>query len=92
METKHTPGPWDVGQKTRIGNNHFIVIGPPSQLAVANVWDHQDVTSMANANLMAAAPDLLESLQAAYRTFYDPECELGLKVRAAIAKATGNQP
>lgn len=52
--------------------------------------------AQANARLIAAAPDLLEALQAVLRFDRDPaipgeykhDITLALKVRAAIAKAT----
>lgn len=53
---------------------------------LANLTSEQ---AEANARKMAAAPELLAALKAAYATFYDPQCELGLQVAAAIAKAEG---
>lgn len=44
--------------------------------------------TMANARLIAAAPDLLEALQAVTVGYRCPDIWLG-QVRAAIAKATG---
>lgn len=103
--SKHTPGPWEIVQmdhgivvrtespkKTRYDASRYAVVGgfersDPEQLAEA----------IANARLIAAAPDLLKSLvdlvglaNAAMREVgeYDIETELA-DARAAIAKAEG---
>jgi hypothetical protein len=91
----HTPGPWHIETEQgwhRIYANHHIPqialcpIGP-----VANNGDDID-----NAQLIAAAPDLLEALQAimkhphvrAYLP-YDPTDPVFLGAVEAIKKATG---
>lgn len=95
MNAKHTPGPWTIGDEN---NQHVeICIGD----AVANL-DRQDryglhmvfsrEEMLANAHLIAAAPDLLEALDAALEAEcrlmdYRPEWED--HARAAIAKAKG---
>jgi len=107
---KHTPGPWEIVQsdhgivvrtespkKTRYGASRYAAIGgfersDPQQLAEA----------LANARLIAAAPELLaalEGLEKEFRRIYpiyyssEPWCHetnAPLKVaRAAITKATG---
>jgi hypothetical protein len=90
---KHTPGPWIA--------NTFMVVAPNGQrhhgtyggLQVAHtglVGNNKPAEqAIADAKLIAAAPDLLTALEAAYETFYDKRCELGLQVAAAISKATG---
>lgn len=56
-ETKatHTPGPWAIGQ------GHYIIGYPDSQIAVAHVLGNVGQPIEANANLIAAAPELLEA-------------------------------
>jgi len=95
---KHTPGPWEIVQsdhgivvctessKTRYGASRYAAIGgfersDPQQLAEA----------LANARLIAAAPDLLEALQILFeranRNSIDP---FALQQAVdAITKATG---
>ena len=98
MTTKHTPGPWavdgtNVGIPLRCFNGEALQ--EFSTLGDSEVCTDEDE---ANALLIAAAPDLLESLQsvlAFFREFDGPdvfdeiECEALTKARAAIAKATG---
>lgn len=94
MKTQFTPGPWMVWLKTQVcrqtaeGNAH----GP--NICIAD--------TEANARLIAAAPELLEALQAALPQIErhrctDPNGEtVGNPVikqaRAAIARATGKEP
>jgi hypothetical protein len=96
----HTPGPWP--QPTRSGDGKFISIekwGPDRdnwhRLAVEIDSDDCDSdTAMANARLIAAAPDLLAALQAT-RSYCVPGMdfageywrELQAKADAAIARA-----
>jgi hypothetical protein len=96
---KHTPGPWEIVQsdhgivvrtespkKTRYGASRYAAIGgfersDPQQLAEA----------LANARLIAAAPELLEALQILFeranRNSIDPFALQ--QAVAAIVKATG---
>jgi len=52
--TKHTPGPWTLEGGKVCGNGYYI----------ATVNSHGTTEGRANATLMAAAPDLLEALEA----------------------------
>lgn len=111
-EAKHTPGPWFVGYNgldvgcinAKIGGHAklfdirgwgYLTGGGHGALGLSN--DDAVRIQSANANLIAAAPDLLEALYRLMR-----ECEMeGLEsragfdcwignARAAIAKANGN--
>jgi hypothetical protein len=81
---KHTPGPWTV-KSDRIS---IQVAAADDDVSICELWrrgNHE--LELANANLMAAAPDLLEALE-------DLVDEYGVavsteKVKAAIAKARG---
>jgi hypothetical protein len=68
-----------------LGDNHGVAI------IVGNVGEH-DIAE-ANANLIAAAPDLLEALKSALGIMADVECycaeSVEQEMRAAIAKAEG---
>lgn len=102
-EFKGTPGPWDVDD-----NGHFYDI-TAGRATVGNVcssmsWFDNDIhrgpVAMANANLIAAAPELLEALRqlrdyvedmhaAKYGGDWVDESHPMSLARAAIAKALG---
>jgi hypothetical protein len=94
MSAAHTAGPWAVAAD-EIGHHYFI--GPKDGDAVVVLERHvagHDASDMPNAQLVAAAPELLEALQQAERTLVNayglpegvqhPTLQM---VRAAIAKA-----
>lgn len=90
-QTKHTPGPWNLSE------DGDLVIGKrgPFRLvkgfmAAGGMPDAAE--ALANANLIAAAPELLQACKDAlaafeYNGFYNPYQIGGLK--DAIAKAEG---
>ncbi len=105
--SKHTPGPWRAGRPDmrtivdgvpskwvygpeREGGNGYIAVA--SGTASAD-WDEV----MANARLIAAAPDLLEACEAALANLdylreqwgFHASREMTGKLRAAVAKANG---
>lgn len=104
MPNTHTPGPWNLGSKdiADIGGfrvNRFAISG--SGVAIASVWagdpqkalagvEHEGV---ANARLIAAAPELLTALSEVVRwlgntgTLYSTD-KLIPHLRAAIKNAT----
>ena len=94
---KHTPGPWAViPQKTLQGDIATVYNTPDGWVSIhaptwLNIGDQQ--VAMANARLIAAAPDLLEALRTA-RDHIDMDaleishCKDAERIRAAIAKAT----
>ena len=111
--TKHTPGPWAVGkvknkkQKAYIDAELHNPVDDPlgcaswNGLAVAygSTFDTEKgrEVMLANARLIAAAPDLLAAVKG-YMAWADPEIchddELNAileSFRAAIAKATGGE-
>jgi len=106
---QHTKGPWTVGMRN--GHNASMIFANDDNEAVCSVYDialhtpledlkERDAKGLANARLIADAPDLLEALQnmmglfdnAVYRrklaedTLYS---ESIATARAAIAKAIG---
>ena len=94
-KTLHTPAPWRIRENARHSQDQcdLTICGDIFQLADINgpQYAHQ----IANANLMAAAPDMLEALDELYaKTIIgtDDERHAALdKAWAAIAKATGQQ-
>jgi hypothetical protein len=90
--SKHTPGPWF----SQYDDNGFYEIGSEIvSLRLAFTYGDGD-TDEANARLISAAPELLQSLQAIVKSLADQDDE-GLiehaqqmiDARAAIAKAIG---
>jgi hypothetical protein len=98
MTTKHTPGPWYVGSGTYEGRNIYSVAsvtdddGFTYQPIVASAEDDGIKCWDANARLIAAAPDLLEALKRCKFDSLNMTLEDREFCRAAIAKATGEQP
>lgn len=75
---KGTPGPW-FWDEEGLGNKNHIVFGKEYPL---------EMTSKENKSLIAAAPELLEALQAVVRVADRQTDEFDM-ARAAIAKALG---
>jgi hypothetical protein len=101
MTTKFTPGPWYVGAGTYECRNIYSAEsvtddeGFTYQPLVANAEDDGLNCWAANARLIAAAPDLLEALGALLERYALAIGNEGIEcyqARAAIAKATGEQP
>ena len=95
-----TQGPFSVAE-TR--HKYDIVIrGPKNEpIALVLIAGFSKKEGAANANLLAAAPDLLESLQNIAEYWNQDQNEAAMAdacwhaihtARAAIAKATGEQP
>lgn len=88
---KHTPGPWRVGNFDDVSNAAVV------QWTAGFAEIHGSRSRReANAMLIAAAPELLESLMLMVVLAPNPDLALDdiqravvLKARAAIAKATG---
>ena len=104
--SKHTPGPWSVGevshkkQRVDIDSLHADqTLGHQTWRGLARAYGCEDMPAegtaamLANARLLAAAPELLEALQSVLDNCLDSEglCAAHAKARAAIAKATGEQ-
>jgi hypothetical protein len=105
--SKHTPGPWEM----RLSDNAtpFILHGKDAHLYDIDDLDHlvcvmpaeimRDFNSFANANLIAAAPEMLEALKHCYDLLGRYEInridgdeiadEAASIIRSAITKATG---
>ena len=92
MQTKHTPGPWHIGTHTyHAGRDVYGPKGEP--VAVADQELTLPEESAANACLIAAAPCMLDALQAVadYWAGGDIPADIYAGMRAAIAKATGGE-
>lgn len=86
----HTPGPWMAGVGDYMRQECFVVglSGTTKLVAVLGLTGAEDETeSIANACLIAAAPELLEAL--VYAVKQVPELGTVPGIAAAITKATG---
>ena len=90
-EAEHTPGPWHIMEGT-----DWVIVSP--EVSVAAVYTPRGVREVrqANANLIAAAPDLLEALETAayvlehYLDYTQNDMAVMAEdARAALAKARG---
>ena len=105
-QTQHTPGPWRVHQFTERGKHGTIWTDISYTVVVQDTTESQPKwvcklygESAANANLIAAAPELLEALEACQKYidfnakhYATPTAlELQQKVITTIAKARGGQ-
>ena len=90
----HTPGPWKL--KLGKGMEYTYLVADRKGQDIANWAHYHNATkaqTKANARLIAAAPDLLESLiLLANQTNSTELAKAHDMARAAIAKATGVQP
>ncbi|QRF55335.1 hypothetical protein [Variovorax paradoxus] len=100
---QHTPGPWEANGPF-VNSAAVIGIADCSRAAVAENWAGTDYATdeiaEANARLIAAAPELLNSLILMVRTHDEPAETLLQETkemlwleqaRAVIAKATGQE-
>ena len=94
----HTPGPWRLDcRRSMTGKSYVYRITAPHgedivpYLDMSNGSDTGDGVSLANARLIAAAPDLLESLRMAVKYLRGENMGSVMlpKFEAAIAKAEG---
>ena len=91
-KTTHTPGPWQC--QPTAGNHDFLIYNESNGKDIALVRDFNEP----NARLIAAAPELLQWLEAAesmltqamkQTEFTLGACKNMTEIRAAIAKARG---
>lgn len=96
--TKHTPGPWYADPSKRVTGFAVTHDGEPNPLAIAlrkpkNSYSKgiPDTKALANARLIAAAPELLEALESFPGFLCGTESGDAWieQIRAAIAKARG---
>lgn len=93
-EMKHTPGPWRIGTAPPNGEQTIGTIRG-MMVAVATTGVGMEEETLANARLIAAAPELLEALcemlaiVELMSPLYDKEQQQAQAARAAIAKAIG---
>jgi len=98
--SKHTPGPWTLFQDQSVrhyagieaGKLSIVSIGYPDELNPiddSGVHGRTDEEALANAYLIAAAPDLLEALENLENDDNSIPYHAWDMVQSAIAKAKG---
>lgn len=100
MSGKHTPGPWSWSNayETTDGRRTWSLVSEENGYGILSCDGEenspQGINDEPNARLIAAAPELLEALQAAWNCICElpatqDRVEAAELVRNAIAKATG---
>ena len=94
MKTTHTPAPWGIHKQASmvvVGSKGFAVASCGGYSYNGTDTEELQGELLANARLIAAAPELLEALQNMldYYGSASANVEALTKSRAAIAKATG---
>lgn len=105
MSTKHTPGPWQIGHKSQFGTYNPSVIHTEEGVGVATVYgipmhvrleeitgDAHCANGLANARLIAAAPELLAAAKVALDFISSMPGDMGEledQLATAIDKAEG---
>lgn len=90
-DVKHTPGPWTVSETTHPTLGFWSVRGGNAELSLGPIHEKAD------AQLIAAAPDLLGALKKAHDllttdcTTYATGSPLDGEISKAIDKAEGNE-
>jgi len=87
-ESKHTEGPWGVEDLFEV---FCHLRGSPKRIAKVGTVRLTNEEAEANARLIAAAPELLEAAQFAFKALHRVPETAKDTLRAAIAKATGKE-
>lgn len=91
-DTKFTPGPWEVVKHERFPFQREVKAESGYICDMEGLTEEDMLTVEANAHLIAAAPEMHETLSsiAAFAVGYGDVCEIIAKrARAALAKADG---
>ena len=95
METKHTPGPWRFVEQGDANMYGMVTAGNRWIISFQQNGELLSETELANAKLMAAAPELLEALISAKKLIGSfrikkeiPTQEIWEQIEAVIKKAT----
>lgn len=91
---KHAPGPYDIDAPEEVVAGYEIQVRDWHGAITATAYGMDEATCVANARLIASAPDLLEALVEA-RDVIDSKIGLTVaildQIRAAIARAEGGE-
>jgi hypothetical protein len=95
MSAKHTPGPWiAVGYQVEIASETVADICTTNAHLFGQPGLHDDARAMANARLIAAAPEMLEMLEVArdsleVSNYEGEEDDVLAAIASVIARAKG---
>lgn len=89
MTAQHTPGPWAKVEDADNRNNVRIRSDALPHVAKVYGYSRDDAARDANARLIAAAPELLEALEAAASMLPEETC-IRHGITDALAKARGH--
>jgi hypothetical protein len=96
MKNEYTPGPWESGRNPKGISSNEIVVRPAGQFPygewIADCGSATDKRAIANARLIAAAPELLDALTQAVASHpfgRSEEPDWLVAAQAAIAKSRG---
>lgn len=101
MSEQHTPGPWGFSYVRQVGNawDSYAISTPAGDITVRTNPGQGCQRHIANARLIAAAPELLAALEALLGwheafplTQGEAELPVVQRARAAITKARGEAP
>lgn len=85
----HTPGPWDwLARGANAGGGHHLYIIDATNRKIAALWGKAEEKE-ANAQLVAAAPDMLAALKVVAENWCNDFTDEWPVIEAAIAKAEG---
>jgi len=93
-EPKFTPGPWRVERREFDFCGNCDISVSTDELLIADIYN-DDVPGMANAALIAAAPEMYEVLERAYTALWDDgymynkSQKLRADISTVLAKARG---
>lgn len=90
MSAQHTPGPWVISYPSRRSRPHIRTPDGIYVMDGGSGSSRPSVRQLADARLIAAAPELLEALQMLLE--FPNTGPATSAARAALAKATGEQP
>ena len=93
-ETKFTPGPWRIVEEYIFSIGDIISILDTSDNTILNCgvpYEGRTPENKHDMNLIAAAPDMYEALEAAILEYGKPGGPWIDKAKAAIVKARGEQ-
>jgi hypothetical protein len=85
---QHTPGPWAILERAEDSRTH-ISNGAHIVCTLGTTRTDGSPNHSPNARLIAAAPDLLDALQAVCDAYGDRDTLLMAQCKAALAKAKG---
>lgn len=96
MENKYTPGPWQVESASIRGETleYFVRVDGADVAIASDISSENGSPSKANAQLIAAAPDLyavLSELEESCEYWSEYDVPLGIvdRIKAALSKARG---